>query len=536
MVAPDEKARARVVALHGAINVAVCVLVYAILATVSVSSHRFLHEEGVLAHTFASIAAEDFWPVAFLLGARPPLSVLYAPFASFGLGVFWAAHVGVAAAAIALWGGVARALGHRCALWVGLVVGASPLLVGAGAAGLSGADAVTGLGLFAWLLVARRRRFAAFFVLGVLPFVRIELATLVVMVVAWELVHRRFDVMLGVLAFPVMYGLAGAAYHGELLWMLHWPPPLPSFLEQTTLVHSWGALLAITPVVGWVCVARWRMLSGVERFGVAFVLVFVAGMVLLARMQSPHGAPLPADLLPILPVVALVVSRVIDEWTEKGPAPHVIETSILVSLLALALVAERASGSAAALAVVAVWAAGVAAARWHRPRAAKAIVLGLLAIGPVVLTEGGQVERRLRAPHLDEIVTQLGPHADVLRDRTLYTNVPLLEILLTRSNALPRTRVHTLVSPDALHELTLMTNPDNGQRAALTRALRVSMSGRPVLPGELDPRAVAPGTVFVLMDEPRLDLLVPPELRARSTVLSRGPAATISVLEDPHDD
>jgi hypothetical protein len=537
------QSRARLIAaLEGRLGVALCVLAHVALATSSFASDRFLHDEGLLTHIFARITAEEPWPAFFLLKTRPPISVLYAPFSAMSLEMFWAAHVVVAAAAIPLWAGVARALGHRAPALVGAVVGLSPLLIAGGAAGFSNTDAVTGLGLFSWLLVVKKRRLAAGLVLGLLPFIRAELSLWVLLMLAWELWHRRPAVAVGFAVLPGLYALGGAVYHRELLWMLYWPPALPAPMEGNpfwdshtggaSLAQLWGTMLAIIPGVGLALFVRWRALSWFERLGALFVIAFVGALVVLPRWQVFNFDQSPRYLLPMLPFVALLLGRVVEQWRGPQPRPRTAETVMLFALLGLALLAEQTSGSMAALAVVAVWAAAIAAARWQRPALAVGMVLVLTAVGPFVLIEGGQIERSSRSPHLDGIAERLGAHAEALERQPVFTNEPLLEVYLARSGGLPHVQVHYLVQADQLHETTVLTNPANGQRAAISRALRRWLYGRPVLPGELEPEHVPAGAFFVLTDDPRLDLVLPPKAwDHRLSVLYPGHRVTISTVK-----
>ncbi len=66
-----------------------------------------------------------------------------------------------------------------------------------------------------------------------------------------------------------------------------------------------------------------------------------------------------------------------------------------------------------------------------------------------------------------------------------------------------------LVQADQLHELTSLSNPDNGQRADLLAALRLGFYGVPILPEELTPESIPAGVVFVLRKDPRLELVMP---------------------------
>ena len=85
---------------------------YVLLGAVALSDDRFLHDEGLLTHTFALLVGRDPWPAIFLQKIRPPISVLYAPVAGAGVGAFLWTHLLVSALAVPLVAAVARRLGH----------------------------------------------------------------------------------------------------------------------------------------------------------------------------------------------------------------------------------------------------------------------------------------------------------------------------------------------------------------------------------------------------------------------------------------
>jgi hypothetical protein len=105
----------------------------------------------------------------------------------------------------------------------------------------------------------------------------------------------------------------------------------------------------------------------------------------------------------------------------------------------------------------------------------------------------------------------------------------LLAPFAARDPALAGLRVRYLVQADQLHEITVLSNPDNGQRAALREQLRRGFYGEPIFPDELRRADVPRGALFALTNDPRLALVLPPE-RWRLEVLHRGYAATIARL------
>jgi hypothetical protein len=154
----------------------------------------------------------------------------------------------------------------------------------------------------------------------------------------------------------------------------------------------------------------------------------------------------------------------------------------------------------------AIAATAIACVRAGAPVLGRALVVGALAIGPFAFGDGARLARATEAPEIDEIVARLHERED-WRGRPVYTNAPLLPLVLERDDAPRVGAVHYLVQADQLHELTRLSNPDNGQRAALLTLVRKGFGCPALLPGDVKPEDVA-GALFVLVDDPRLSLVL----------------------------
>lgn len=497
-------------------------LAYVALAGLAVHDARFLHDEGLLTHIFASLVGREPAAAIFLQKARPPLALLYAPVAGAGLQAFLWAHVLIAALAIPLVAATARRLGHARPELAAAVVALSPMHVAAGAAGLMNADAVVGVALVAFLW-SSGRWLAAGVVMGALVWVRSELALLALVLAGAGLLQRprQYRAIVGLAAFPIVYGLAGAIYHADLLWMLHWPPALAAPMEdnpfwQTQHGHASlpavvAAVLAITPAIALCGTWRPSTASAVERAGLAFAVAFVAALVLLPRWRVFNFDLSPRYLLPVLPWLALSVGRVaMDMGREPGSLGGLRRGVGLAAFAGLAFAVERLGGHAAALAAGALTAAVMALGGAGLARLAHALLGVLLGIGVLAYGEGARIARKQHSPALDDVAASLREHPE-WNGNPLYTNEPLLAAFLEQADADQRFDVRYLVQADQLHELTALANPANGQRQALLAALREGFYGTPVLPDELDPETVPADAVFVLRDDPRLELVMPPE-------------------------
>ena len=524
--------------------VVVLTLAYVALAGLAVHDARYLHDEGLLTHLFASLVGREPAAAIFLQKARPPLALLYAPIAGAGLPAFLWAHVLVCALAVPLVAATAWRLGHARPELAAAVVALSPMHVAAGAAGLMNADAVVGVAAVAFFWQSGRW-LAAGVVMGMLVWVRSELAVLALVLAAAALWQppRQWRALVGLCAFPLLYGLAGAAYHGDLLWMLHWPPALAAPMEdnpfwqaqhgQASLPAVVAALLAITPAVALLGCWRASSAGAVERAGLAFALVFVAALVLLPRWRIFNFDLSPRYLLPVLPWLALAVGRVAMELGRDEHALGGLRRGLgLGGFAVLAFAVERLGGRASGLVAGAFAAAAMALGGAGWPRLAHAVLGALLGLGALAYGDGARIARGQHSPELEDTVAHLREHPE-WDGRRVYTNEPLLAAFLERSaseGGMPRLHVCYLVQADQLHELTSLANPHNGQRQALLDALRQGFYGTPVLPEELAPETVPADSIFVLRDDPRLVLVMPadrwsPWLR----VVHPGAATTIAV-------
>jgi hypothetical protein len=520
-------------------------LAYVVLAGLAVHDDRFLHDEGLLTHLLASLMGREPAATLFLQKARPPLALLYAPVAGAGLGPFLWAHVLISALAVPLVAATAHELGHTRPQLAAAVVALSPMHVAAGAAGLMNADAVVGVALV-MLLWSRERWLAAGAVMGALVWVRAELAVLALVLAAAAVLQRprQLRALVGLAAFPALYGLAGAVYHGDLLWMLRLPPALPAPMHDNpfwqphhahaSLPAVMAALLAITPGVAWLGAWRASSASAVERAGLAFAIVFVAALVLLPRWQVFNFDLSPRYLLPVLPLVALAVGRVAQHLGTGPAAPSGLQLGVgLGAFAGLAFVTERLGGGQSALLVGAIAATALAVGGAGRPALARVLLGALLAVGAAALGDGARVARKQHSPALTPMVERLHAHPE-WAGHPIYTNEPLLDAYLARSGDLPGTDVRYLVQADQLHELTALSNPANGQRQALLAALRQGFYGTPVLPEELVPAAVPADAIFVLRDDPRLPLVMPPERWSPwLRIVHADPGMTIAVHTTP---
>ncbi len=510
---------------------------YVALGFLFLETDYTLNDEGLFTTTFARWARLAPLAVLFFQKAKPVVVALYLPAGFFGHRAVLACHVLVASAAIPLTHATARALGARLPVVAALVVAASPLYLLGGAAGISNVDGVVGLSLALWLFAARRAAFGAGIVLGMLPWVRHELALATALFAAHAVVvERRPLTLLGALAFPCAYGLAGALYHHDLLWVLHFPGttvyPMPNNpiwepFEWAKLLHC---LVGVSPLIAFAFGTRPSRLRALERTLLVFAATLLAITTVLPIWRVANFGFLPRYALQVLPAVAILASRAAERWLDDGRC-SLADAVVPLLLVAPCLEAHQPPLSLA-LPVLGAYALALAAAVARRTAASVAVMLALVLAGPLlpVLTE---VPARERAPFLPALTAWLDDHRDLLRGTPLYTNVPLLARHLERRPGLDAVDVVFTVTPDQIYDFDHLANAANGQRATLKRLLTVDLNGRGVTPDELTPDRVPDGALFAVRFDERLGLVLPDAVWAShltTLVENRDPHAGFRVM------
>ncbi len=491
---------------------------YFALAGSALQDGRYLHDEGLLTHLFALVAARAPAAGLFLQKSRPPISALYSAF-SGSLDLFFWAHITFGAVGItALWG-AARALKHDAPIIAPALLALSPLYIGGAVAGLSNTDAVVGLCVFAWLYASDRRGAAAV-VLGVLPWIRAEVGVLALLFIADALRRRAWRELAALPMYGLLYGLAGIAYHRDVIWFLHYPPALPEPMPDNpywadhggaaSLGDLVGTAVALTPVIPALALVRWRSLRRLERLGLVFCAAFAVALIVLPMWQVFNFDQSPRYLLPVVPFVALAVGRVAGGFMDELEEPGRFAVPALALLAALAYVAALSARHPTGLLAVTAVALALTAQRVNA-HALAGTLLGVLALlGPGVFGDGGRIDTRSSAPHLAQMVDRL---QETVGDepKVVYTNEPLLWASLSRTGTLPNVRVIYIVQEDQRFELERLANTRVGQRQALWSAMTPNAYGRPIHPDALRPDSVPIGAVFALSKDARLPLVMPPE-------------------------
>jgi len=529
---------------------------FTLVGVEAVLTGRYLHDEGILSWYFASLIGHE--PIAglFFQKLRPTLALFYAPIAPLGLQPFLLFHLLVSASGILLIASLARKFGHRTPNVAALVFACSPLLLATAPGGHSNADAVTGLVFAAWLLFVRERPLAAGAMLAATVFIRSEAAPFVLVIAAerlWTARPSGLRVVAGVLLVPTIYGLAGAVYHHDLLWLVHYPPaltrpppdahwlredPLSSRLGQSAAV-----LLTLSPALLLALVMRWPSSSAERAQAIALVLYLAAirGFPMLGLFNFDGS---PRYVACGLPALALLVSRAVDDSFDERPGGP-LGLFALASFAGLVIGASgagwvsgtgQASGTIvqdAVFACIVVAALALALVRAGRPRAALAIwVVPLILSLPIWQRSTGVARPRASLDRLTEV---LGPELQSQGEITIVTNYPLVGPWLEFVGLLaPDQRaVHFIIQHDTQYELDQLLDAEVGQRETILGYLDRDFYGLPITAEQRLPEAWPPGTIVVFRADDNLpDTLDLERWNAAMTVFAEGDKLTFGRLHE----
>lgn len=456
----------------------------------------FLHDEGLFTYDLAGA----FWhsPAAtlFFLKAKPVLVLLYAPVVWLGLTPYLLLHAGLAAAATLLVRQTARRLGVAHPNTAGWIMALSLGFAVAASNGFANADGAFFLALFLFLYFSGRHAWGGA-VLGLLPFVRYELALVWLGFLLWDLWTRRdLRFVLASLAFPFAYMAAGALYHRDLLWLLSVFPNsqgIPAAIGfETPSPRVMGALFHRTVLINLGVLAlpalfavdlrdrRRTFLLGLTWLFFLLTTLFQMGRIFgFDASLRYHVAFLP--LLALLGAYALAAAGRA-AWIGAGclsvlvlaVAEHGRMAMAVAAVLAATRLAARATGRDLIRPTnLALWAAGV----------------GLLVSG-LLGGYGGDQHRGAQ-----EVMTQLTMDTRY-HGQPLYTDLSIARF----ERCAGIEEVHLLANAAILWEGSRFANHDNGQFEALVRALR---AGRI----HLDPgaHAVQRDAIYLVKDGPRMD-------------------------------
>lgn len=336
----------------GALALSLAFLVFALL-----HPDVFLDDEGLLPFEFYRHVLDEPWAFLFQVKAKPVLEILYAVPSWFGFPAYLAMHALVGAVGVFLASEAARQLRIARPNLAGWTVALSAVYAVSVANGTPNADGLVFFAAFLALYASGRWR-AAGILLGMLPLVRHELGTVVLVFAAWDFLrHRRIGFWLAIAAFPVLYVLAGAWFHQDVWWVFstyvdtsklplesrYWatlPPSEVGRYQAMAFLHN------APPLALWALAGTWRAWRSREYdllllvFTVAMTFASFAAMQ-LGWIPNALDAKLRSSLLPLLPL-AIVAARGLS-FASIGARAGPLGTSA-AALVRLVLVAAAGAG------------------------------------------------------------------------------------------------------------------------------------------------------------------------------------------------
>lgn len=483
----------------------------------AVWSGRYLHDEGLLTYYFASFVREEPLAALFFQKARPVTAALYAPVSALGFRAFAIAHVAVCAASLPMIAAVARRLGMPWGNVPALVLGASPLFLICAPAGHTNADAVVAIVLGLWLHVVAGRSALSGAVLAAALLIRSEAVVLVAALAVERALARDVRWWAGAAAVPLAYALAGAAYHHDLLWLIHYPPALLAPVPHARWVPEAGALaerlnatltslLCVTPACALALLPRLERARREERalaVGLAIFVLAIRGLPMVGLFNFDES---PRYLLVALPALALLVGRHVEAAREARI--DVGHATLVLGALAVLATLVAAGGAASLPALGAIAASTLVVALGTPQRAAVAVGAWVaLALATFPLWRG---HTRL-APPAHELAA-LGEwwrstRAGRSEPTPVVTNFELARAWLQHHGLLDeeRTPVHFLLQHDMAYELDRLLNANVGQDERIYAAMQLQFYGRPIRAGpgrQVD--SWPAGTIVIWLSDDRL--------------------------------
>ena len=505
---------------------------FALAGLYAIQRGAALNSEG-LSLAYASDAFRRA-PLAFtfFLRLRPLSAALYAPFAAISRETFFAAHVVVAALSLPMLASIARTLGLRSANVPSILVATSLAFFYSANSGIPTSDGLAGVTLFAWLWIVRQRPLASGLVLGALPLARPELLLLAVIVAGWTLFDRpRRPLLLGLFAVPFVYVTAGALYHHDAIWFLHYAPHPPHGAwgrggidwaqekANLTFMRLVDEVVACSPFFPLALIGAFRSKPGPMRALATFTVALFVVLNVLPQIQLFTGSG-GRYFVVVMPFAALFAAFLIEDALAGAPRARLALVAALLVAGAAAAALRRDIETVSALTLaVGLCAIGIPAlfapkgpvpaeprAYGHAQIATLALLLGVAAASPFMLAplDRASRERALVKGAVDWLVAEGLPR----EDRIVYTNSQLLEPALEHARGRPVPEVHFFFQDDITRTLTTLTNPNNGQQSAVLAALR-SVNGTTLYGDDLHLDDVPAGSLFVLREDRRLWATIP---------------------------
>jgi hypothetical protein len=213
---------------------AIIAILFSVAATILALSGLLMDDEALLAWLGVKSFLNDPIAMIFFQKFHPSNQLLLAVPTLIGWRAYLMAHTTMAGLTIFFLGQSSNLLGGNGSI-TALVLALSPPFIVSAVTGQSNTSAMFLFALALWLaLKDHRARVLAGLILGFALWTRYEFAFLFAGLAFFiAFVQRDLKAALFTLIWPALYLSAGAAWHKDLLWFLHFPP-------SCTWIDSWN--------------------------------------------------------------------------------------------------------------------------------------------------------------------------------------------------------------------------------------------------------------------------------------------------------
>ena len=495
---------------------AIIAILFSVAATMLALSGLLMDDEALLAwlgvksflnDPIAMVFFQKFHPSSALLLALPTLISWHA---------YLMANTVMAGLTIFFLGKSSNLLGAN-GIITALVLALSPPFIVSAITGQSNTSAMFLFALALWLaLKGHRARILAGLLLGFALWTRYEFAFLFTGLAFFiAFAQRDLKAALFTLVWPALYLSAGAAWHKDLLWFLHFPPAVPDLIPGTldfsvekmgfdtkTAYSFFAAMAMVTPA--------WLLgLIGFFKCGDKQIACLGLGqlLTLLAMVVLPLSGHLfnfefsDRYLMVLLPGIALGAS-LIGARSSKYLAPFLIVAGVM---LGIALRQHHPSWLLLALPF------GLASVVPLIPVAKirTTVILIVILVGSgLLLTD----QSSFKLPSLNvkrmELANKVVAHQKP--GAAIYTNAYLLAYTLASPNA--PSQVNFLAGYDMIYEPFVLTNHVNNQNKRWVNAVENNFYGNILWPCLAGKRPLNAGDLLVLSNDKRAEVIYPIEI------------------------
>jgi len=478
-----------------------------------------VHGEGLLTWHFVQVFQREFLAGLFFQKLHPACSLLFLPVAPFGWSFFLVAHIAAASLAVYMLGRSVQMLGGSG--FVGsIVIAASPVFLIATVTGQSNVEGIVFMAVSLYL-ITRGRLLSAGIVLGAASWVRYEFSIFVIGLAVLALLDRNYRRLIpGLLVFPALYLIAGAVYHSDLLWWIHYPPTLAHAIEGTQfrLHDKPGHLnrmlimaLTVTPVWALAISMRSGRMGRLEKGLLAILALTAVVMMAIPFLDVLNFNHNPRYWLVFLPFLAVAVGRLArDTKTDLSGMFAWIVAAAAVPLAFHLYEREHFLFAVGPLTIpLIIWLVSRYIGNVPARMAVVLVVLGSTAGAISVPSLVTEFQMPLPGAGLDQAVKWLSTNPRGTEPKEVHTNIHELNHLLGRNASGSPRPVRYMVQNDIAFEIYGLTNHEAGQLDRLTGALGDTLYGGAVWPCETYGTVDHADRVYVLRDDYRFDSVYP---------------------------